>query len=410
MLNASGATISRNLTVVLRASKRKSVSSSSDSSIPPPPPTVAPPPVAAAKPKIKQAYRSRKKTDEERQQEQAARQQRSPGRTRFLDAEDLLRKHAAIASTQPVSSRSRSVISKAARNSAVQAVVLIDGYNLLHFHPSTKQLMQQDRVEEARSYIHQLLSVHAEHGKCDYYVIYDATSVPYWQPDVETSISPRVTAVYKAGQEADSVIISTVQQHHTTAWQEASAGVSYGSSQQGKYLVYTNDTRIQQACNNLHIDAARVWCHRQHELSHQLQRIENRLNLSGSVAGAAAAAAAAAAALSTSSRPHIDHDTHAWAEQMLAKRRAQEQQQRWQQQQEQQQRQLQASQQRKEQNISLSDEELLQKAKAEAAAAAGGASHAAPASPAAASTTGHLDELLSMDLDSLLLDSLEDDL
>lgn len=396
----------------LQASKKQTVS---NSSVPPPPPTVEPPPAPARQPKVKQAYRKRRKSDEERLKEQAVSNQRHSGRTKYLSSEDLLQKHAALASRQQPAGPQNSIVSKKVRSRAAHPVVLIDGYNLLHFHPSTKQMMLDDRVEEARSYLHIILkSFAAEHRSCEYVVVYDATSVSQSAADVDVRISDQVRAVFRAGRDADSVIINTIQQHHDEAWREAAAGVAPGSSQQQSYLVYTNDKRIAEMCTNMASDAARVFCHRQKELSQQLQRMENRLNLAPGLPAAAAVAAAAAAARLPSPRAYLaapvqssrstllDHDTHSWAKQLLGKRRLRQQRQQPSQQ---------AAQQQQDRYQGLSDEELLQTIRTTADKSKSSSMQAADADAAApgqVGVTGHLDELLAMDLDMMLLDSLEE--
>eukprot|EP00878_Enallax_costatus_P006998 GHUV01007332.1.p1 GENE.GHUV01007332.1~~GHUV01007332.1.p1 ORF type:complete len:433 (+),score=148.76 GHUV01007332.1:403-1701(+) len=399
------------LACVARASKKQPLpgGNSGSSSIPPPPPTVAPPLAAPRQPKVKQAYRSRKKTDEERQQEQAARKQRFTGRTKYLKAEDLARKHAALASAQRSAGHFPTVIAKPAKRHAAHPVVLIDGYNLLYYHGSTRLLMEQDKVEVARSYLHVILKQYAaEHSRSEYYVIYDATSVPQSKPDCEFRIADRVTAVYKAGQEADSVIMHTIQQQHEAAYRAAQAGAGPASSQQRTYIVYTNDKRIHEWCNHLNTDAAKVFCYGQRDLSQQLKRVENRLDLApGSDAAAAAAAAAVAVATSAAagySRPSLDQDSHSWAKQLLIKHRLQQQQLQWQQQQ---QELAQQQEQQQQPHSGFSDAELLERARADTLAAAGSAAADAPANAAPASTTEHLDDLLNMNLESLLLDTLE---
>ncbi|WIA21922.1 hypothetical protein OEZ85_004289 [Tetradesmus obliquus] len=57
------------------------------------------------------------------------------------------------------------------------AVTVIDGYNFLHYHPTTKQMMKFDQVDQARAMLHKLLAAYAEEQQQEFRVVYDATTV-----------------------------------------------------------------------------------------------------------------------------------------------------------------------------------------------------------------------------------------
>lgn len=390
------------LIILARASKKQSAGNNSgSSSIPPPPPTVAPPPAAPRQPKIKQSYRRPGKTDEELQQGRAASQQRSAGRTTFLTAEDLDKKHAEVALAQKPAPHYTRIATNPAKGQVAYPVVLIDGYNLLYYHESTRQLMEQDKIEVARSYLHVILKQFAaEHSRSEYRVIYDATSVSQSKPYYESRIAERVTVLYKSGQEADSVIMDIIQQQHKAAYKAERAGASLATLQQRTYIVHTNDLRIHEWCNNISTDAARVFCYGQRVLSQQLKRVEDRLGLVPGSGAAAAAAAAITAGAAANNMVHLEQEYYSAAQLLQIKRKLQQQQLQLRQKQRQQVAQ-------RKQRTNLSDQELLERVRAvtPAAAAAGSASGAREATPAAsASVTEHLDGLLSLDPDSLLID------
>lgn len=286
---------------------------------PPPPPTVAPKAALERKPKARSAYRRQKQSTEERrqqlQEQQAAQQQMRAGHEEVLSPEAMVAKAAALQADhrgrsqkwlkqilQPLTdlapallppqlqhANRRSSSGSTAGAAPTPTVLVIDGYNLLHQHSSTKQLILQDRMHEAQARLHTLLRAYTQQqqgGNLHALVVYDAHSVSRNSSSTRQQLGGRLHTVYKAGQEADSVIISLVE----SLLQREAAAAAAGHL--GLYaptfctlLVHTNDNRITSAVADADLSAARHM--RQHvvrvqvgsssQLSAQLQLVENKL-------------------------------------------------------------------------------------------------------------------------------------
>jgi predicted RNA-binding protein with PIN domain len=318
---------------------------------------------------------------------------------------------------QPAAAAARR--SRPSSTAAVATAIVIDGYNFLHYHPTTKQLMSIDQVDQARALLHQLLDLYAAEQKQEVLVVYDATTVSATGEDRVSRVSDNVQIMFRAGHEADNVIITAVRDLHEQHAAAAAAGLPACAAAGRRVVVVTNDKRIQTACSEADLYdglGGSVFCQGNMQLSRDLQQLENKLarfNKGMKVDNpAAAAAAVTAAAADGRSRPSgvggapsIDQDTYAWAMRVLRADRAaasnsisngsRKQMRHRRQQQQQQQQQVQQVQ---SPELLLSDEELLLQAKAAAAAAAG----RVPSGVVASSTSQTLDELLLEDLDDLV--------
>jgi predicted RNA-binding protein with PIN domain len=291
--------------------------------------------------------------------------------------------------------------------------MVIDGYNFLHYHPTTKQLLSADRVGEARALLHQLLSLYAAEQKLDVRVVYDATTVAFTGEDRVSRVSDRVQIMFRAGHEADNVIITAVRDLQQQSAADTAAGLPARAAAGRRVVVITNDRRIQADCTDAELFnslGGSVFCQGNRKLSQDLQQVENKLSRYANgvridnPAAAAAAVSAAEASARRRSAVSIHQDTHAWALNVLKQKNSSSssssssssngsrKQLRHRQPQQQQQQQHSPEQQ-------LSDEELLLQAKAAEAAAAG----RVPSGVVASSTSQVLDELLSLDdLDALV--------
>jgi predicted RNA-binding protein with PIN domain len=284
--------------------------------------------------------------------------------------------------------------------------MVIDGYNFLHYHPTTKQLLSADRVDEARALLHQLLGLYAAEQKLDVRVVYDATTVAFTGEDRVSRVSDRVQIMFRAGHEADNVIITAVRDLQQQSAADTAAGLPARAAAGRRVVVVTNDRRIQADCTDAELFnslGGSVFCQGNRKLSQDLQQVENKLSRFANgvridnPAAAAAAVSAAEASARRRSAVSIHQDTHAWALNVLKQKNSSSsngsrKQLRHRQPQQQQQQQHSPEQQ-------LSDEELLLQAKAAEAAATG----LVPSGVVASSTSQVLDELLSLDdLDTLV--------
>uniref|UniRef100_A0A383VCX3 NYN domain-containing protein n=1 Tax=Tetradesmus obliquus TaxID=3088 RepID=A0A383VCX3_TETOB len=383
--------------------------------IPQPPPTVAPPQGPTRKPLPRSAYRQARKTEEQREKEraQAAAAAKSAGATYYLDRQALQARHAAVSAGgssslagKPAPAAAAAASRSGFRSAASTAVTVIDGYNFLHYHPTTKRFMTVDQVDQARAMLHKLLAAYAAQQQEEFRVVYDATTVSASGEDRVYPIGNYVQVMFRAGHDADSVIIDAVKALQEQAAAAAAAGLPARGSAGQRVTVVTNDRRIQSACSE-----ADVLCQGNAQLSRDLQLLENRLasfNQGVKVDNPAAAAAAVAAAAAEGRRrpaalgaaPSINQDTYAWAKRVLADRAAassssssssSRKQSRHRQQRQQQQRAHSPDQ-------LLSDEELLQQAKAAAAVeAAAEAASPTPSGITVSSTSQALDDLLRLD-------------
>jgi predicted RNA-binding protein with PIN domain len=297
----------------------------------------------------------------------------------------------------PAAARS---LTKSGSTAAAATATVIDGYNFLHYHPTTKQLLSADRVDEARALLHQLLGLYAAEQKLDVLVVYDASTVASTGEDRVSRVSDNVQIMFRAGHEADNVIITAVRDLQQQSAAATAAGVPARAAAGRRVVVVTNDRRIQADCTDAELFnglGGSVFCQGNQQLSRDLQQVENKLarfsngvRIDNPAAAAAAVTAAEASARRTSS-VSIHQDSHTWALNVLQQKGSRKQlRHRKPQQQQQQQHSIEQQ---------LSDEELLLQAKAAEAAAAG----RVPSGVIASSTSQALDELLLLDdLDALL--------
>jgi hypothetical protein len=212
--------------------------------------------------------------------------------------------------------------------------------------------------------------------------------------------------MFRAGHEADNVIITAVRDLQQQSAADTAAGLPARAAAGRRVVVVTNDRRIQADCTDAELFnslGGSVFCQGNRKLSQDLQQVENKLSRFANgvridnPAAAAAAVSAAEASARRRSAVSIHQDTHAWALNVLKQKNSSSsngsrKQLRHRQPQQQQQQQHSPEQQ-------LSDEELLLQAKAAEAAATG----LVPSGVVASSTSQVLDELLSLDdLDTLV--------
>jgi len=327
-----------------------------DPTVPPPPPTIAPKAAVERRPRVKQAYRRQKKSSGERQQEQqqarAAEAAARAGREVFLDAQVLAAKAAAIQGSQqwfrdvmaPVTNIVPNLVQRlplaaspsTSSGRGAPTLLVVDGFNLLHQHPSTKQDILQDNLHLAQQHMHKLLKAYAAQENVYVLVVYDAHSVSRSfgsspssrrQQHVQ-SIDDRVSTVHEAGMEADTIIIDLVQQ---LVQREAAAGAAghlgVTSPLQLILRVFTNDTRIQEAVasavfeadNPQHGHIVSIHCSSSTGLSEELRLVENKLQ--GAKLQQQQQQRAAAGSFGMPLRqqpPNPQHDTVAWAQHILA--------------------------------------------------------------------------------------------
>jgi predicted RNA-binding protein with PIN domain len=292
---------------------------------------------------------------------------------------------------------------------AAATVTVIDGYNFLHYHTTTKQLLSADRVDEARALLHQLLGLYAAEQRLGVLVVYDATSVSATGEDRVSRVSDNVQIMFRAGHEADNVIITAVRDLQQQSAAATAAGLPARAAAGRRVVVVTNDRRIQADCTDAELFnglGGSVFCQGNRQLSKDLQQVENKLarfakgvKVDNPAAAAAAVSAAEAAARSRTAAVSVHQDSYAWALSVLQQKdsssisKGSRKQLRHRQPQQQQQQQPHSPERQ------LSDEELLLQAKAAEAAAAG----RVPSGVIASSTSQALDELLLLDdLDSLV--------
>jgi predicted RNA-binding protein with PIN domain len=274
--------------------------------------------------------------------------------------------------------------------------------------------MAADKVDQARALLHQLLVRYASDKQQEVLVVYDATTVSATGEDRISRVSDRVQILFRAGFEADYVIISAVADLHKQHAAAAAAGLPSQAAAARRVVVVTNDRRIQAACSEPDLfggSGGSVFCQGNFMLSKDLQEVQKDLarfnngeNIDNPAAAAAAVAAAAAAGRNRPAGPSINQNSYAWAKRVLlgadtaaacrSSSGSSRKQSRHRKQQQQQAQEAPSSEQL------LSDEELLQKAKAAAAAVD---TARTSSSVAASSTSQVLDELLLLDdLDDLL--------
>jgi predicted RNA-binding protein with PIN domain len=314
-------------------------------------------------------------------------------------------------------------------------------------------------MDLAQMQLHQLLRAYCQqHPRTHVLLVYDAHSVAQRAQGSQNVqvLGDRVTTLYTAGKEADTVIIDLVSE---VLGREVQAQSQLGPNTPTlcSLVVHTNDNRIKQAVTEAVFNAdrrtqrhaLRVTPSSNSALSETLQRVENKLqgqqhqwsrpgeDLPDPQHHTEAWARAVLARHSSSSSSSWDSDSDSDDSGGKRRRRRQTQQQQWEQQQLEQQ--LMAEQ----LAASLGDEQLLQLAAAvsmdvaaaatasaalegdadalqphPAAAAAGGgstlgsnaaavaAAAAAAASSSSSAASRELDELLNMDFDSMLDDLL----
>jgi hypothetical protein len=311
--------------------------------------------------------------------------------------------------------------------------------------------------------LHQLLRAYCQqHPRTHVLLVYDAHSVAQRTQGSQNVqlLGDRVTTLYAAGKEADTVIIDLVSE---VLGREVQAQSQLGPNTPTlcSLFVHTNDNRIKQAVTEAVFNAdrltqrhaLRVTPSSNTALSETLQRVENKLQghhqqwgrsgrgLPGPQQHTEAWARALLAHNSSSSHSSWDSDSDGDSSSGKRRRRRQTQQQQWEQQQ--------LDQQLAAERLaaSLGDEQLLQLAAAgsmpiaaaadlegvedasepypaagEAASAAAGegsmlganaaavaaaaAAAAAPSSSSSSAASRELDELLNMDFDSMLDDLL----
>jgi predicted RNA-binding protein with PIN domain len=230
---------------------------------------------------------------------------------------------------------------------------MIDAYNFLHFHPSTKLLIQHDKMEQARSHLHFLLKHYTEQKKqLRVVLVYDAVSLPRTTTTSSSSssssleefvVSDNVTCIKQPGCEADTVIIDYVRRLYQQLAQAPAAAapelLSQEQQQRPRITVITNDQRIQDDVISASITSngssfTRLLCSGNKFLSNELQPVENKLQGSSAVNGGGGGSSRmmmthATSAMSSSwpSGVSPDEDSHDWAQQLLRRRRQQKQQQ-----------------------------------------------------------------------------------
>jgi predicted RNA-binding protein with PIN domain len=298
----------------------------SAAAVPPPPPTVAPKPAPERKPKVRQAYRRPKQSTEDRkqqlQEEQEAAAASKAGHEEVLSAEALAAKAAAVQAdasitqqwwrhvVQPVTDLvpaldkhpSRDLSTRSTRNGSsnsskaqqsLPTLLVIDGFNLLHQHPSTKRLIDDGDMYAAQQHLHTLLRQYAEQKKRHILVVYDAYRVPSRSGSSTRSqqtlakLDYRVSTLYEAGKEADTVIIELVSNVLT---REAAAAAQGHLGAQAPQLcnihVHTNDNRIQEAVTVASMAAEQqvrrhivhVNCMSNTRLSEAMAPVENKMH------------------------------------------------------------------------------------------------------------------------------------
>jgi hypothetical protein len=190
---------------------------------------------------------------------------------------------------QQASNRSNRSSSSTAGAAAVAmpTLLVIDGYNLLHQHSSTKQLILQGRLHEAQARLHTLLRTYIKQQPgLHALLVYDAHSVSRNSSSTRQQLADRLHTVYKAGQEADSVIIDLVERLLLREAAAAEAGhLGLSTPTFCTLVVHTNDNRIKSAVADAAVSAARhrhqhvvrVQVSSSSQLSAQLQLVENKL-------------------------------------------------------------------------------------------------------------------------------------
>jgi hypothetical protein len=165
----------------------------------------------------------------------------------------------------------------------IPRVLVLNAYNLLHAHPSTKALLQDGLLHRARALLQLVVKEYAAEQHAYVVLVYDAVSLraPQLTPGARRQrsssssssgsgsaatsgtftatssssgatrrvsvLSGRVSAVYEVGTEADTVIIHLVQELLDREAAAAAAG-QLGPASGGPLVsvaVHTNDLRIQ---------------------------------------------------------------------------------------------------------------------------------------------------------------------
>jgi hypothetical protein len=340
-----------NSVLYCHAVQGKSDASNSAASTPPPPPTVAPKPAPERKPKLRSAYRRQKQSTEERkqqlQEQHAEQQQVRAGHEEVLSPEAMAAKAAAVQADRTTSQKwLRHVVKPltdlmpvllahqnfssrgGVQATSVPTILVIDGYNLLHQHSSTKQLIAQDQMHQAQHRLHTLLREYTQQQQGLYaLVVYDAHSVSRTSSSTRQQLSSKVTAIYEAGQEADSVIISlaeTLLNREAAAAAQGHLGLFTPSF--CSLVVHTNDNRIKTAVTDAAVAAAKrkhkhvvlVQISSSTQLSAELQLLENKLFNRQQQQWAGSAGPASSRTTPMGQLPDPQQDTEAWARAYLA--------------------------------------------------------------------------------------------
>jgi hypothetical protein len=212
---------------------------------------------------------------------------------------------------------------------SLPTILVIDGYNLLHQHSSTKQLIAQDQIHQAQHKLHTLLREYTQQQQGLYaLVVYDAHSVSRTSSSTRQSLGSKVTAIYKAGQEADSVIISLAESLLNREAAAAAQGhLGLFTPSFCSLVVHTDDNRIKTAVTDAAVAAAKrkhkhvvlVQISSSTQLSAELQLVENKLfsRQQQQWAGSTGPASSRASLMGQLPDPH--QDTEAWARAILAR-------------------------------------------------------------------------------------------
>jgi predicted RNA-binding protein with PIN domain len=185
------------------------------------------------------------------------------------------------------STRTGNISSRAQQS--LPTLLVIDGFNLLHQHPSTKRLIDDaEDMYAAQQHMHTLLRQYAEQKRVHVLLVYDAYRVPPSSRSRQTltKLDYRVSTLHEAGKEADTVIIELVSNVLT---REAAAAAQGHLGTQAPQLcnihVHTNDNRIQEGVTVASMAAEQqvrrhivhVNCMSNTRLSEALALVENKL-------------------------------------------------------------------------------------------------------------------------------------